>query len=243
MRRRARHLFTLCVWVWGASLLVIHLAACVVILPWTLACDRDRRTAARLGSALVRWSLGVPSCWRAASRGIASVDSARPAVIVVNHRSLADIAIAVALPGAPPLTAKSWVARVPLLGPTMRLSGHLVFDPTDIGQVRDLLDRAEGLVRRGVSVVFFPEGTRRTEDGLGPFDEGAFEVAVRAGADVLPVVITGSGELVPRASLLFREADVAVIPLPRIAAGRNRGELARRTRAAMLACLSQVVRA
>jgi 1-acyl-sn-glycerol-3-phosphate acyltransferase len=236
---RRRPLLTLAVCATGAALLVVLIVVALVLLPWTLAFDRDRRVVARVGSALARAAARIPRRWRPILRSVGLVDLRRPAVVVMNHRSVADVGIAVALPGGPPIVAKPWVARVPVLGAAMRLSGHLVFDPADVGEVRDLLDRAEGLLRRGVPVVFFPEGTRRAEEGLGAFDEGAFAVAVRAGADVLPVVLTGTGDLVPRGSFAFTDAPFTVTPLDRIPPGTDRGALCRRVRAAMLSQLER----
>lgn len=234
MNGERRTVFSVAVYAWSVAIVFAHVVGCVLMLPWTVLFDRDRRAAAAFGSALVRASLRVPRSWRRASRGIAAVDLTRPAVIVMNHRSIADIALALALPGAPRLAAKPWVARVPLLGAAMRLGGHLVFDPSDLGEIRALLERAEGLVRGGVSVVFFPEGARQTGPGLGRFDEGAFEVAVRAGADVLPVLLTRTGGLVPKHTFVFHAVEPSVAALERIPAGTDRRALCRRVRDAML---------
>lgn len=57
----------------------------------------------------------------------------------------------------------------------------------DIRAVRDALD----LMRAGVAVVVFPEGTRRPE-GLGAPQAGVGYLAARAGCPVLPVAIVGS---------------------------------------------------
>lgn len=224
---------TVAVYASAAALLALHAAISVASLPWTLAFDRDRRFAARLGSWLARTAIAGPPRWRGAARGLASIPAGRPAVIVMNHRSLADIAIAVGVPGAPKIVSKPWAARIPLLGLCMRLSGHLVVDPASPRSVRGLMHRAEGLLARGNSVLFFPEGTRRTSHGLGRFHEGAFRLAVEMQVDVLPVVLVGMGDLVPRGSLTFRDVPVGVVPLARIAPGRDRRELSRRVRAAM----------
>ena len=39
-------------------------------------------------------------------------------------------------------------------------------------------------------MIIFPEGTRSPENGLHPFGRTAFEIAVRAGVPVVPIVIT-----------------------------------------------------
>ncbi|MCE9634211.1 MAG: 1-acyl-sn-glycerol-3-phosphate acyltransferase [Planctomycetes bacterium] len=110
-----------------------------------------------------------------------------------------------------------------------------MFDPADLADVRRMLDHTEGLVRRGVPVLFFPEGARQTGAELGRFEGGAFEVAMRCGADVLPVVVRRTGDLVPRGSLVFHDVEVTVTPLERVPAGTDRAALVKRVRDAMRA--------
>ncbi len=45
-------------------------------------------------------------------------------------------------------------------------------------------------LKRGRSLVLFPEGTRSPEGGLGAFQRGAAHVAIESGCDLLPVVVT-----------------------------------------------------
>jgi 1-acyl-sn-glycerol-3-phosphate acyltransferase len=236
-----RPLFTVAVYAWAASLLCLHALVALVAMPCTLIVDRDRRFAARLGSWLTRTAIRVPRQWRGAARGLSSMGTGprgRPAVIVMNHRSLADIAMAVGVPGGPKIVSKPWPGRLPLIGMCMRLCGHVVFDPSSPHDVLMLMKRAEGLLARGESVLFFPEGTRRTGPGMGAFHEGAFLLAVKMRVDVLPVVLHGTGRLVPKGSLAFHDVAVDATPLPRMAPGLDRRALARRVRAAMAASLA-----
>lgn len=237
MTGRARPFFTVAVYLWMAALLVVVCVVGTLLLPWTFAFDRDRRVVAAVVCWLIRTSLRVPRGWRRAVRGICEADLARPAVVVINHRSIADTALGLSIPGAARLAAKPWVRWIPLVPVAMWLSGHDAFEPSDVGQVRDYLDRSEARLRRGISVVVFPEGTRRTEPGLGRFSAGAFELAVRTGVDVLPVVFLRTGDLVPRGSVVFHDVEVVTRVLPRIPAGTDRAALLEKTRAAMLSAL------
>lgn len=233
-----RPFFTVAVFVVAWTLLTIHAVLALAMLPWTLVFDPDRRRAAQLGSWLARTGLRWAPCWRGAVGPLSAIRLERPTVVVLNHRSIADTALAVAMPGSPKITAKAWAGRVPVLGLCMRLCGHVLFDPASARSVRSMMDEAEGYLRRGQSVLFFPEGSRQTEGALGRFQEGAFHLAVRTGVDVLPVVLHGMGDLVPRGSFCFRDAAVAVEPLPRIPAGTDRRALSRRVHDAMSAALA-----
>lgn len=233
--------FTASVYAWTAALLSLHAAVSIAVLPLTVVFDPDRRFAARLGSWLTRTAIHMTPQWRRVARGLSLVGAGpggRPVVIVMNHRSIADIAIAVAVPGGPKIVSKPWAGRLPLVGLAMRFCGHLIVDPRSPRSVHALMSRAEGLLARGNSVLFFPEGTRRTSSGVGEFHEGAFHLAVKMRVDVLPVVLHGTGELVPKGSFTFHDAPVDVVPLPRVASGSDRHDLARRVRMAMAAELA-----
>jgi 1-acyl-sn-glycerol-3-phosphate acyltransferase len=51
--------------------------------------------------------------------------------------------------------------------------------------------------------MFFPEGTRSPDGRVWKFNEGAFHLAIKAGVPVLPVVIEGSRDCLPKRSWKF----------------------------------------
>jgi len=71
-------------------------------------------------------------------------------------------------------------------------------------------------IRRGMSVVIAPEGTRSVSPRLGQFKNGAFHIAMQAGVPVVPVVLRNTYEVLPRHSRLFRPGTVQVCVLPPI---------------------------
>jgi 1-acyl-sn-glycerol-3-phosphate acyltransferase len=235
---RRRPFFSAWVFTLVWFLLAIHIVGSILLLPWTLLFDRDRRASAALGAMVWRASLRL--LWPGAPTTVpaSALQPERPAVVVLNHRSMLDIAIASALPGAPRLAGKPWVGRIPGLGTSLSLAGHLLFDPSDPSSVRDLMERMEGLLRRGVSVAVFPEGTRGTGPDPGAFQRGAFRLAVRTGVDVLPVVLHGTGETLPRGGWMFTDAPFTITVLPRVPAGDDEEALRVRVREAMLSVLA-----
>ena len=57
------------------------------------------------------------------------------------------------------------------------------------------------------SVIFFPEGTRSPDGRVGRFTDGAFALAVKAQVPVLPVVVDGSRNCLPKRSWKFGPAQ------------------------------------
>ena len=66
------------------------------------------------------------------------------------------------------------------------------------------LARAAQSIRNGSSVVIFPEGTRSQDGDLLPFKKGGFVLAVDSGVPVVPVIIHGAQEIMPKGSWLIR---------------------------------------
>ncbi|MDP2704546.1 MAG: lysophospholipid acyltransferase family protein [bacterium] len=64
------------------------------------------------------------------------------------------------------------------------------------------IEHACRLIKQGYSVLIFPEGGRqkREEEGwsIGEFKSGVGEIALRTGAPVIPCLIEGTGELLPK---------------------------------------------
>lgn len=73
------------------------------------------------------------------------------------------------------------------------------------------LRRAREVIKKGISVVFFPEGTRSTSEKLLPFKRGGFVLAVKTGTPIVPVTIKGSGSVLPRGDWRIRGGEIRVI--------------------------------
>jgi 1-acyl-sn-glycerol-3-phosphate acyltransferase len=147
--------------------------------------------------------------------GAHHLPSGRPFVLVANHPSHLDPLVLTQLLEEPAVvTAVADLAEHPVLAVGLRrMHAHLVARGDRVRAVAD----AEALidtVRAGRSVVFFPEGHRSPTPGLEPFRMGAFLVAARSGAPVVPVAIRGTRAILPVGRLLPRRAEVTVTVAP-----------------------------
>ena len=78
-------------------------------------------------------------------------------------------------------------------------AGRFIFiDRQNAVAARRSMEEAARRIRSGQSVVIFPEGTRTRDGRLGPFKKGGFHLAIDSGADIVPVAIRGSREVMPR---------------------------------------------
>lgn len=116
-----------------------------------------------------------------------------PYIYVSNHASYLDIPILhVAVPRQYRFLGKHELARVPLFGFMYRRL-HLIMDRQNVQQAaRSLLLAGEAL-KRGESLVIFPEGTTHTGDRLlGNFKDGAFHLAAQYQVPIVPITLIGT---------------------------------------------------
>jgi 1-acyl-sn-glycerol-3-phosphate acyltransferase len=167
---------------------------------------------ARPWASMMLWTSRVTVSLEGAENLVIHDDT--PRVLVANHQSLYDIlAVLKALPIDFKFVVKRALRRVPLWGYAMDKAGYLFIDAEQSGDVRALIKEAVHRMTRGSSMLFFAEGTRSADGRLGQFKRGAFLLASRSGCNVVPVVIQGSREVVPKGSFHIRPGHITVTVL------------------------------
>lgn len=207
----------------AAALAVIPLGALVGLGAWLAT--RDRRRA-------IDRTIQVWGDWGTRAAGIdlevtgsEHLRSPRPAVFLLNHQSGIDPILACALlRGGFTAVAKREIRRNPLLGPAFALAGVAFVDRKGGGRAIADLEPALEALRSGLSLAMAPEGTRGST--VGPFKKGAFRLAMAAGAPIVPIVIRGAHDVLPRGGRLMRAGRVRVDVLPPVpTAGWTRDRL------------------
>jgi 1-acyl-sn-glycerol-3-phosphate acyltransferase len=148
--------------------------------------------------------------WRFRTSGMPPTDPRRPYVVVSNHESFADILLISHLPWEMKWLSKAELFKVPVLGWLMRLAGDI---PVRRGEGRsavEALQRCRTVLKRRVSVMIFPEGTRSPTADMLPFKDGAFRLAVDTGVPILPLAVSGTGTALPKHGWLFGRAKAEV---------------------------------
>lgn len=170
--------------------------------------------------------------------GLERLDLRRPRIYAANHLSALDIPVVYRyLPFQFRIIVHRLVFRVPLVGWHLRAAGQLMIDPDSVVLSRRALREAIQTLRRGMPLVIFPEGERSPTGEMLPFRRGAFYVAIKAQADVVPMAILGTYRAFPRGSAHLRPGRLQLIIGDAIpVAGytkRDLGALAERTQAAV----------
>ncbi|MSP55244.1 MAG: methyltransferase domain-containing protein [Myxococcales bacterium] len=163
----------------------------------------------RVSAWLTRWLWGRVMIgahapfWRVTTTGLERLGTG-PWVLAANHQSVLDIPLVTRLPVPVRILARPGVFRMPLFGTMARFGGHICLDAESRQALDQTMASARDAVAAGASVLVFPEGTRGEGSELQPFNRGAFELAIQAGADVLPIAISGTADAVPKGSIFAR---------------------------------------
>jgi len=132
-------------------------------------------------------------------------------IYMPNHQSNADIPLLLGrLPVQFRWLAKAELFKIPLFGRAMRGVGYISIDRSNRKSAFESLARAARTIRDGTSVLIFPEGTRSRDGKLLPFKKGGFVLAVDSGVPIVPVIIRGTGDIIPKGNFMIRPAPVTM---------------------------------
>lgn len=125
-------------------------------------------------------------------------------VMVSNHLSLLDILVMFRL-----FRHFKWVSkienfRVPCIGWNMSLNGYVKLRRGDKASIVQMMQECDRLLADGNSIMMFPEGTRSPTGRMRAFKPGAFELALRNRLPILPIVIAGTANALPKRGFVLR---------------------------------------
>ena len=126
------------------------------------------------------------------------------AIFIANHRSQLDInASAAAIPHPIVYLSKASVRRVPILGLLNERIGTVFIDRSNPTAAKQSVDRLISTLKRGISVIVYPEGTRSKDGTMLPFKKGAFHLAAKSQAVIIPLHIHGTRTALPKGGFLM----------------------------------------
>ena len=161
-------------------------------------------------------------------------------IFMANHQSYFDVICLIGfLPRPARFVAKRILKFIPLFGQVMWGSGHIIIDRKNPKQAWAELDRAIEKIKKGTSVLVFPEGTRSPNHKLGPYKKGGFVLAIKSGVPIVPISITGTQSMMPKGKYSFSRPELIEIKIGEPILARdytmeNKEELMERVRRAII---------
>lgn len=162
--------------------------------------------------------------------GLEKIDKRMSYVFIGNHQSHFDVfAIFSVLPLVVRFMTKKELFKIPLFGWALYISGTLRVDRTNREQSIKAMTNALERIRKGVSVVVFPEGTRSEDGVIRPFKKGGFVLAIKGDIPIVPISISGSRFILEKHSMRVNPGKIKIVfsdPVPTLEyAYQDRDEL------------------
>jgi len=177
--------------------------------------------------------------------GREKIDPSQVYVAVSNHQSMLDILVIHSL-----FFHFKWVSKrenlyIPFVGWNMILNRYVVLDRASRKSFLRMMRDCRHHIEKGSSIMIFPEGTRSTDGNLGKFKDGAFRLAHQMKCPLLPIVLDGTGESLPkRGFVIYKKTPIRVRVLDPVMPGEFENsdprELSNRVRDIMESALADL---
>lgn len=189
------------------------------LLVWVFTFWWDRRRVAThfMGTFWAWHYQSLIPFWKLHLEGREKIPWNRPVVLVSNHRSLIDILALYKLRRPFKWTSKSENFRLPFVGMVLSLTNAVRIRRESLRAGMQFVSRAEEEMKKGSSILLFPEGTRSKKTVMRPFKEGAFVLAKKTGSGIIPIVHTGTEKTFDSGSWVLKgRADIYIRVLDEI---------------------------
>jgi 1-acyl-sn-glycerol-3-phosphate acyltransferase len=144
--------------------------------------------------------------------GLDRFDPAGTYIYMCNHTSNIDPPVVVpSIPRRSSVLVKKELFRMPLVGRAMRLGDMVPVDRKNREAAIASVERAAEVMRRGLNMTIFPEGTRSYDGKLLPFKKGPFHLAMETGFPIVPMTIVNSHDVWPKGRFAIRPDTVTVV--------------------------------
>ncbi|HSJ98033.1 MAG TPA: lysophospholipid acyltransferase family protein [Myxococcota bacterium] len=200
----------------GSSIALFPVALAI----WATTVLFDRRLVVLHRFTCVWGSLytWVNPLWPVVVRGRERIRPDETYVMVANHLSLLDILVLFRL-----FRHFKWVSKIenfkiPCIGWNMRLNRYIPLRRGDRASVVQMMAVCEETLAEGNSIMMFPEGTRSVTGELKEFKTGAFELALKTRRPILPIVLAGTSNALPKRGFVLQGRHPIVVtvldPIP-----------------------------
>lgn len=194
---------SLVVWFVGISLIIIFFP--VIFIVWLVVLPFDRKRT------VVHWMLifhamavsYLVPVWKIKIEGRKKAARGTTYIIISNHQSILDILLINCLRYRFKWISKIENTKVPILGLYIKMADYLTVDRGDKESKEKMMEESLKRLNDGTSLMIYPEGTRSFDSQIGFYKRGAFQLAISANKPILPVLIDGTGDILPKHGFIF----------------------------------------
>jgi 1-acyl-sn-glycerol-3-phosphate acyltransferase len=144
--------------------------------------------------------------------GMEKFDHHATYIFMANHVSNLDPPIIIpSIPMRLSVLVKDSLFRIPLLGYAMRKARLVPVHRENRQAAIQSIHDAATVLRDGLSIMVFPEGTRSRTGELLPFKKGPFYMAEESGVPIVPITVLNTDFLMPKGKFIVRKGTATVI--------------------------------
>ena len=182
------------IFAWTMMIITSLIITPIFLLVWLLTFWWDkRRLISHMMATFWAWHYqSIIPFWILRLEGRKKIPWDRPVVLVANHRSLVDILALHKVRRPFKWVSKSENFKLPFIGMVLSLNNCIKVDRESLRSGLQFISQAEKEMKKGSSVMIFPEGTRSKSREMRAFREGAFLLAKRMRCGIIPVIHTGT---------------------------------------------------
>ena len=145
-------------------------------------------------------------------RGMENLAAGQNYIFMSNHVSNLDPPVLIpVIPGRCSVLVKKELFRLPILGTGMKMAALVPVDRSNRESAIESVNAATQVLRQGLHMVIYPEGTRSTDGRLLPFKKGPFHLAIDSGVPIVPVTLLGTYEAWPKTRFALRPGTAIVV--------------------------------
>jgi len=191
--------------VWLVGIIYLILTFPLTFIVWLIVLPFDNKR--EITHWLLNWQSLILTrmipIWKIIIEGKEKELKGTACVIISNHQSILDILLINCL-----RYRFKWISKIenlnkPILGWYLRMAGYITVDRSNKESKEEMLEKSYKCLKDGTSIMMFPEGTRSVDCEIGFFRRGAFQLAIEAQVPILPIVLDGSGGVLPKYGLIF----------------------------------------
>ena len=198
-----KHVLSILIWICCALLTVAVFFAMLFFTIILFPFDKQRKIVHAQCFWWAEGILAINPFWKVHVSGLDNIDHNQTYVITANHQSLGDIVILYKTHMQFKWVARENVFKVPFIGWNLGLAKHIKIYRGQFGSIKQTYATAREWLQNGMSVLFFPEGTRSKTGKLNDFKNGAFKLAINEHKPVLPITISGTRDAIQKGSWVF----------------------------------------
>ena len=196
-------------------LVVLMPPAALIAFPWTFITGRVGFLYF-IGMGLAHWTARIAGA-KIKLVGFDKIDPAGTYIFMSNHVSNLDPPVLVPLiPRRTSVLAKKELWRIPILGKALDLADIVPVERRNRDAARQSIKRAGEVMRHGINMTIYPEGTRSPDGRLLPFKKGPFHLAAETGFPIVPVTILGTEEMLPKGRNIVKSGTATLVFHPAV---------------------------